>query len=70
MFLIIIVSANNSNHVTENEFFFWEKNFTENWVYFVNIFFKSVPPLGGVVIRKNILARVFQSLPPLPPLGG
>ena len=25
MFLIIIVSANNSNHVTENEFFYEKK---------------------------------------------
>ena len=47
MFLIIIVSANNSNYVTEKWVFFWEKNFTENWVNFVNFFFKSVPPLGG-----------------------
>ena len=26
-------------------------------------------PLGGVVIRKKILARVSKSLPLLPPLG-
>ena len=26
-------------------------------------------PLGGVVIRKNILAKVSKSLPLLPPLG-
>ena len=47
MFLIIIVSANNSNHVTENLIFLKKKkHFTEIRVYPGSIFSKSIPSLG------------------------
>ena len=45
MFLIIIVSANNSNDITENEYFLW-KFLNENWAYLDNIFSSISTPLG------------------------
>ena len=47
MFLIIIVSANNSNHVTENKFFSEKKILLKIEFILLTFFFKSVPPLGG-----------------------
>ena len=62
MFLITIVLLIIRTMLLKNEYFLKIKHFTENWVY-LGIFFQISTPLGRVVIRKNILARVSKSLP-------
>ena len=70
MFLIIIVSANNSKHVSEKLIFSEEKKFTKNWVYLGNIFSKSVPPLGGTDLEKYFGQSFQITTPPTPTREG